>query len=94
MSYYTKFDFRRAYGPKGEYTEALKEIDGCLGGDDISSVEAVYAKWPDYESDMEHVSKNYPGVVIQIDGTGEDSGDVWRDFWRNGERHHEAMRLK
>lgn len=48
-------------------------------------------KWYEHSEDMEKVSKLLPDLVIQVDGEGEEVGDIWRSFWKNG-KVHEAKR--
>lgn len=43
------------------------------------------AKWYDWEKDLETLSKQFPHVVIVVDGVGEEPGDIWRARVHNGE---------
>ena len=42
------------------------------------------SKWFD-TNDLKDISKRYPGAVIQVNGTGEDAGDIWKERWKDGE---------
>lgn len=70
-----------------------REIDGILSCDDLSLYESVYAKWYDYEEDMERLSRAYPEITVRVNGDGEDSDDLWQDFWHNGKRFSERVRF-
>ena len=70
-----------------------REIDGILSCDDLSLYESVYTKWYDYEEDMERLSRAYPEITVRVNGDGEDSDDLWQDFWHNGKRFSERVRF-
>lgn len=57
-------------------------------GDTIDQV-----KWYDHGSDLIEHSKKYPNLVFQLYGEGEESGDIWCDYYHNGKcTHHAAMK--
>lgn len=41
-------------------------------------------KWYEHEEDMLKVSLAFPGVLFRLDGEGEEAGDKWIKFFRNG----------
>lgn len=41
-------------------------------------------KWYDHEADMKWLSQQYPGTVFMLSGKGEESGDLWRKYFRDG----------
>lgn len=42
-----------------------------------------------YEKELTQLSKMFPEVLFILDGEGEEAGDLWRMFFKNGlqERH-------
>lgn len=50
-----------------------------VGGDDI--------KWYDHDKDVMKISVKHPELTIILDGKGEESGDIWRKFFRNGKSY-------
>lgn len=42
-------------------------------------------KWYDRIDDMIVVSRRFPEYTFVLDGEGEDSDDIWREFYHNGE---------
>ena len=49
-------------------------------------------KWYDEEDDMIEFSKKFPDAEFIIHGEGEEQGDVWEHWYKNGtmkERHQE-----
>ena len=43
--------------------------------------------------DMTALSKKYPGHLFQLDGQGEESGDIWRSFFKGGKSQVSKARI-
>lgn len=43
-----------------------------------------YAKWYEHEEHMRKFSKLYPKVVFTVTGEGEEGGDLWKRYYKNG----------
>jgi hypothetical protein len=41
-------------------------------------------KWYEHEKEMRASSLAHPDHVFQLDGVGEEQGDVWRKYFRAG----------
>lgn len=41
-------------------------------------------KWYDWQKDMVEISGKYPHLLFELDGEGEESGDIWKAWARNG----------
>lgn len=41
-------------------------------------------KWYSHEEDMRSFSKLHPTILFQLSGEGEDSGDIWTEYYLNG----------
>lgn len=76
ISKYPQLEFLPAVLEK--YTGYVFETTGlhsaCLSG----------AKWYDHHIDMVNMSKDFPEILFQLNGEGEESGDTWRSFYKNG----------
>ena len=41
-------------------------------------------KWYEWADDMKDLSKAFPNVIFQVSGEGEEQGDIWRAWIKNG----------
>lgn len=41
-------------------------------------------KWYDHEAAMKEVSLDYPGVLFELEGRGEERDDVWIKYFLDG----------
>lgn len=49
----------------------------------VDSGEAI--KWYDHETDMRNLSKAFPDFIFQLEGSGEESGDIWVKWFNKGQ---------
>lgn len=62
----------------GEYNQPLDDwLYGEFFGGDT-------AKWYGWSDDLEAVSKEYPYLLFALEGEGEEAGDIWKAWARNG----------
>lgn len=93
MGYYTNFSFTLEEGPKEQYEKMLKDIDGIIGNDETSSFESVNTKWYDYDKDIKQLSERYPDIAFRVYGDGEESDDLWQEYWRAGKCFREQVKF-
>lgn len=75
MGYYTKFDIQD--NPPEVYRKIVEvSVYNCLDEDVV--------KWYSWRDDVATVSKLFPDVVIKISGEGEEAGDIWKAYFKNG----------
>lgn len=43
------------------------------------------AYWYGYATDLKTLSEKFPSITIDVVGEGEESGDIWKARFRNGE---------
>jgi len=41
-------------------------------------------KWYEHDEDMKRLSRHFPDVVFILKGDGEDTGDQWVSYYKNG----------
>lgn len=94
MGYYTNFrieviarDSRDIISALRDYSDnasyALTESGGC----------SDQLKWYDHEVDMKTFSKRYPDVVFSLYGEGEESGDIWCKYFKNGKYQNAPAKI-
>ena len=91
MGYYTDFTIKVAHG-KVDMEELCDELirvseydmqcDHINGEDMIHPGDQV--KWYGCQEDMVQVSKSFPDAVLLVEGIGEEQGDYWRLYLKNG----------
>lgn len=92
MGYYTNYNL--TYKLPENYTkeqklilcDAFNQKDACEYGplDDFLSGQSDECKWYNHEEDMLNFSKRFPEVVFILEGSGEEQGDQWFKYFKNG----------
>ena len=41
-------------------------------------------KWYDHNEDLTKLSKEFPNHIFLLEGKGEESGDIWKTYYKNG----------
>lgn len=80
MGYYTRYELK--ISPESEIIRAVIEDEG-----DVYYAIGDYAdsyKWYDHEQDMRDLSVRFPDHLFELRGEGEDTGDIWRKYFKNG----------
>lgn len=79
MGYYTRFELEVNVGRDNDvdYEEVVEEITGYHPFDDET-------KWYSFEEDMKSASKLHPKALFELSGEGEESGDIWKAYFRDG----------
>lgn len=77
MGYYTRYDIsdnpetvQQAIEDKSQYSF----YNGCTD----------QVKWYDCVEDCKEVSKAFPNLVITVEGDGEEQGDHWKAYFKDG----------
>ncbi|CAM0055225.1 hypothetical protein VPHK460_0175 [Vibrio phage K460] len=85
MGYYTDYTVEVENGdPFEEVLDAIKEQSDYSGwdGNELRDV-----KWYRYRDDVKYISRRFPDKLIVVSGEGEESGDVWREYFLDGKSH-------
>lgn len=62
--------------------EVVEELD-VWGMNEIGESEEP-TKWYEHEGDMRKVSLEHPDLVFKLTGEGEENGDLWVKYFKNG----------
>lgn len=86
MGYYTTFEVAVIEGCLDDDIVKIlrEETSYTFEEDSENSVFADHIKWYTRQDDMLRISRRYPNVVFRVRGNGEESGDVWQTFYKNG----------
>ena len=84
MGYYTDYELTTSSSLPPNFLDVFLNTTGYSLYDFTLS-----GKWYNFKEDMLEISKLYPDIVFQLDGVGEESGDVWRIYFKNG-KHQNA----
>lgn len=82
MGYYTNYDLSRN---SEEVIEAIEEMAG-------ESLEDS-TKWYDSREHMKAVSLKFPGVMLHVKGMGEENGDIWQAFYKDGRECYQKAQI-
>lgn len=52
---------------------------------DTQAITEESQKWYDYQEQCLEISKEFPTLLICVEGEGEETGDIWRKDFMNGE---------
>ena len=82
MGYSTTYTLSttQGYDNQEEIEDFLQEISGYpieFGWNDS-------CKWYDHEKHMKLLSRIYTETTFLLEGEGEESGDIWRKYFKNG----------
>lgn len=78
MGYYTNYDL-------SELTDAqVEDVNKASGYSFTNSYTSERVKWYLWQDHLKEISLKYPEQVLSISGEGEESGDIWKAYAKNG----------
>lgn len=82
MGYYT--DYNLSFDTSiDERQEVFDYIDETFG-EYIDEDGYTNSKWYHHVDNMRNVSIKFPDVLFTLSGEGEDNGDLWKKYFKNG----------
>lgn len=91
MGYYTNYEVAAksdSAAAEKAAIDALIEVFGYSADREGHNCFRLYdSKWYDWEKDVGKVSADHPGVIFELSGEGEESGDIWRAWAHAGDVH-------
>jgi hypothetical protein len=61
-----------------------KEMISRKAGYDDWLFDGESAKWYGHEKDMRAYSVKFPNTIFILEGEGEESGDIWKEYHKDG----------
>lgn len=77
MGYYTRYDI-------SDNPETVQQAIEDISQYSFYSGQTDTVKWYDWQEHCKEVSKNFPNLVIKVEGDGEEQGDQWKAYIKNG----------
>lgn len=90
MGYYTRHELTIVSGGEEEDIDYEKEISELANY--VSCFDDV-VKWYNHKNDMIKYSKRYPDTLFLIEGFGEEDGDIWKHWFKNGKSFYSRAKL-
>jgi hypothetical protein len=88
MGYYTNFDITITGIDGGDQAVKIAKeydlYDFSLSDDGKTLTSYMNTKWYAWKEDSVNLSRNYPRILIEIYGEGEENDDIWKARIRNG----------
>lgn len=84
MGYYTSHKLEIVGGHMDILEQIIENDPQTFYGlyKDGSPLDSV--KWYSHQEDMKQLSKQYPDLVFKLTGEGEETGDMWIEYHKNG----------
>lgn len=93
MGYYTEYKLMT----KPSDTSLISELrENCMDASyalDNNGDSDGSTKWYSFESDMKSFSKKYPNTLFLLEGEGEEPGDIWKAYFKDGKSFHTKAEL-
>ena len=94
MGHYTSYSLSIEEGDQRNLKEAIKKL-GMENYISTKSGESLDGcKWYDHTDDMIEMSKFFPGTLFCLSGIGEEFGDYWKLYVKNGKGYRENGEIK
>lgn len=90
MGYYTHFSLSvvnqsdSAHQDFVAWIEQKPETNGDQSWYDFWTGNAGVMKWYGHHADMVRLSRQFPSLVFDLYGEGEESGNIWHKYYKNG----------
>lgn len=90
MGYYTYHEL--GHNDMSGDVDHESDINKLAGYSGLFEGEAT--KWYDHEKHMREYSKRYPLITFELNGEGEETGDIWVEYYRNGKMQRIKAQIK
>ena len=102
MGYYTRYKLDIfPVKERQKVVDWLKETaDFCLYGNEwlVCLIEDPFnsdlTKWYNHDKDMRELSKHFSELLFVLSGKGEEPGDIWIAYYKNGKAQIEQAKIQ
>lgn len=93
MGYYTEYDLSFVAESEDQHKEILTKLSEISGyqANDFQGWNSI--KWYDHVQDMVKLSTLYQDTLFTLEGEGEESGDLWRAYFKNGKHVRNTAKI-
>ncbi len=84
MGYYTQHELEVIDGDISLIREFINENEEAAYAIDGNGCTEESCKWYDHEEDLRKFSKKHPKELFKLSGEGEESGDIWAEYYKDG----------
>ena len=84
MGYYTRHELEVIDGDHDLIADLVSENEEAAYAIDSGGEAMESCKWYSHEADLRAFSKKHPEALFRLSGEGEESGDIWAEYHRDG----------
>lgn len=77
----------------GDLEELPLDFEGVDYAFDKYGEDSYECKWYDHEKDCIELSKVYPEILFTLSGEGEEAGDLWIKYFKNGKMQRAEAKI-
>lgn len=82
MGYYTRYELSQPIITE-EIEKVIYELDI-----DYPLIDGDSCKWYNHEDDMRKLSLQFRDMLFELNGYGEEAGDLWIKYFKNGKMQY------
>lgn len=93
MGYYTIYSLNIIKDPNNEIEAFKNELSNYFTDTEVDYLFDGYleAKWYDWSTNLEGISKKFPNMLFLLSGDGEEPLDIWNCYFCNGNSHYREI---
>jgi len=92
MGYYTDYEIE-VIDDSVDINVFINEFEKVTGYNIDSTLELNCEKWYSNHGDMLRLSKIFPDAIFKVSGVGEERGDEWVRYYKDGKSQNANIRL-
>lgn len=85
MGYYTRYELSVVEGNTDLTSEFIEEYENAAYALEQDGSSSTTCKWYEHEKELKEFSQKHRDALFRLEGAGEESGDIWVKYIRNGQ---------